>query len=197
MHCYQLSTCKTVIKFMPPFFQGFSGLHHAVKRQDEEMVSLFLEQKGILTYDTLFHAILEENIPITKLLLEHQDRISPQLMGSSIRRIVPTTLPLPGLPRVLSPTKITTRQSLTDLEEFDSEFPIYFTPLLIAAILGNTTLIEMFYDRGERLESELYNHNTGCACRICGKYGFIFKEHFIQGECEWKIIGISQISRFC
>jgi hypothetical protein len=78
-----------------------------------------------------------------------------------------TTLSMGGLPTVLSPTKVTSRRSLQDLEEFDSEYPIFFTPLLVSARRGNLELMELFYSRGERLESVEEHHNLGCRCRIC------------------------------
>jgi hypothetical protein len=140
------------------FIQGFSALHHAVRRQDEEMVELFLKQDSILTYDTLFHAIQEENIPITKMLTEYQDK---HIQTSS------TSKATVGLPITLSPTNITSPKLKEDLAEFDSEFPTYFTPLLLSSRVGNFTLMDFFYERGERLESLEEHHNCGCPCKIC------------------------------
>lgn len=142
------------------------------------MVTIFLEQEGILTYDTIFHAIQEENVEITKMLLEVQDKQSPPsvpLGGVAATHFFMPNNPPPffkiyGVPRVLSPTKINSQQDLQDWEKFDSEFPIHSTELMLAARKGNYALMEMFYQRGQRLETLEYDHNCGCKCRICVRY---------------------------
>ncbi|CAL8109973.1 unnamed protein product [Orchesella dallaii] len=50
---------------------------------------------------------------------------------------------------------------------FDSEFHQVITPLMLAAQVGSNELMELFYARGERLETPEFNHNIGCGCDIC------------------------------
>jgi hypothetical protein len=167
-------------------------LHHAVRAQHEEIVVLLLSQEGILTHDTVFYAIQEENLSITQMLLEHEDANKPQtssaadqwnLQNSLAATVAPTALAI-GAPsgnsssslKLQSAVKVASRQSLKDLEDFDSEFPSHFTHFLKAAQMGNAELMELFWSRGERLESLEEHHNVGCGCRICK--GFVCATDF-------------------
>lgn len=57
----------------------------------------------------------------------------------------------------------------TDDTSFDSEFSPVMTPLMLAAQQGNYPLIELFYSRNERLETEEFSHDLDCSCDICAK----------------------------
>jgi len=41
------------------------------------------------------------------------------------------------------------------------------TPLMLAAHVGSSDLVELFYKRGERLETRQFHHNVDCSCEIC------------------------------
>ncbi|ODM94608.1 Short transient receptor potential channel 5 [Orchesella cincta] len=55
--------------------RGYTALHMAVRRQDEEMINILLKTPNIELFDVVLHAIREDNLEITKLLLKINDKI--------------------------------------------------------------------------------------------------------------------------
>lgn len=200
-----------------PFLQGYTVLHIAVRKQDEDMVEYLLKQPGIRVYDTILHAIREDNKPITKMLLavydnagaeEEKRKFAAQIRGSqeeikefvsktavtaapkstatSIHSGVKTSFRRAHRPRFGPPKKtlsyiesqnkfppVSVNRDAESGDEddapFDSEFPNVITPLMLAAQTGSAELMDLFYSRGERLETPEFTHNKDCTCDICAK----------------------------
>ncbi|CAL8147991.1 unnamed protein product [Orchesella dallaii] len=190
---------------------GYTALHMAVRRQDEEMVNTLLKIPNIQLYDIILHAIREDNLEITKLLLKINDKLMredgtlpasanqnqddddeenkarpissksgistslrPINQGSrtSVTGLSGSVGQLNGSNRSVNSTGSPTNANVKDNRDeipFDSEFHQVITPLMLAAQVGSTELMELFYKRGERLETPMYTHNIGCSCEICGK----------------------------
>ncbi|CAL8123843.1 unnamed protein product [Orchesella dallaii] len=185
---------------------GYTALHMAVRRQDEEMIHILLKTPNIQLYDTILHSVREDNLDITKLLLEINDKLM-QEEGTLPTLAIPDdednkARPISsqsGISTSLRPINGIIRTSVTGLNDsgirttstnsptvtagpstrlkkdrrddipFDSEFHQVITPLMLAAQVGSTQLIDLFYKRGERLETLKFHHNLGCECEICAK----------------------------
>ncbi|ODM96467.1 Short transient receptor potential channel 5 [Orchesella cincta] len=176
---------------------GYTVLHVAVRRQDDEMVRILLQNTDIRLNDTILHAIREDNLQITQRLLEVHDRLmlDPLVLLGQLPTTPESLLPFgeqlqqttQGLRLFHSPFLGTnpvflnsssgspnaeeenTKNSTLNKDDipFDSEFHQVITPLMLAAHFGSTQMMELFYDRGERLETQKFTHNMGCECDIC------------------------------
>ena len=60
-------------------FQGVSALHVSVNNRSEQMVQLLLQRRGVQVGDCVLHAIRDNQIKITQLLLDKLNEISPGL----------------------------------------------------------------------------------------------------------------------
>lgn len=211
-------------------------MHTAVLQQDEDMIRLLLQQPGIRLYDTLLYVIREENLELTKLLLEHYDLSANEeqrqklldsaleiaqdpdqqkqltdMVKKTMTNVTPVVSPISTRSGVKSSINLNMRshtvgkletkkfklkeyrprsfyEPKTDIPTtsvsqlanpevpdesdeipFDSEFSPVLTPLMLAAQTGNYSLIELFYLRNERLETEEFHHDLDCTCDICTK----------------------------
>jgi len=187
----------------------------AVRRQDEVMVNLLLQQENIVLYDTIFYAIEEKNVEIVKILLRFYDAHQPllrQYSVSSMISMLPNTIygiptknqspgRIPGTPAQAnqnsSPASIASGSSVGSVsrifvdEEFDAKYKENITALLAAAHKGSVELIEIFYMRGERLETIDATHDEMCPCELCIKLVMVdFVKNALKRENNDQLISL-------